>query len=132
MNCEIYCQKHHQPHLGFGDETTACIPCIEDILAKDGERIAGYFTMAISQSDKAVEIQQAIQSWLEDINLALPHVDLAELPLALQFLQTPRSLNIARTVVTYAQRMKMTPEEVIERVAREGAAIILPVELTEE
>lgn len=128
----MYCQKHQRPHMGFNDETTACMLCIEDIVERDGERIAGIFAAAVSQSDKASEIQQAIQNWLERINSILPSVSLSELPLVVRFLETPHALNIARAVVTYSQRMRITPEEVIKRVAKDGAGVILPPESIEE
>lgn len=128
----MYCQKHGQPHIGFEDETTACMRCIEDIVRENGERIAGILAAAVNQSDKALEIQRAIQNWLNRINSMLPSVSLAELPMVVRFLETPHVLNIARAVVTYSQRMKITPEEVIERVAKEGAGVILPSESGEE
>lgn len=128
----MYCQKHERPHTGFTDETTACVLCIEDVVKENGERIAGIFAAVISQSDKALEIQRDIQNWLERINFMLPSVDLSESPLAVRFLKTPHALNIARAVVIYSQRMKIAPEEVIKRVAKEGAGIILPTEFIEE
>ena len=30
----VYCKKHNRPHLGFIDNSTACIPCIEEIAAE--------------------------------------------------------------------------------------------------
>lgn len=122
----MYCQKHQRPHLGFEDETTACISCIEEMLEKDGERIAGMFAAAVSRSEKAPEIQQAIQDYLEEISSTLPRVSLAELPLATMFLSTPHALNTTRPIITYALRMKITPEEVIEKVAKEGPEVIFP------
>lgn len=128
----MYCQKHERPHIGFDDETTACIPCIEEILERDGEKIAGSFTMAISQSDKASEIQQGIENWLAKINEAFSKVDLADLPLAERYKSTPYAVNISRAVVSYSQRMGITPEEAIERVIKEGVGVILPPDLTED
>ncbi len=122
----MYCQKHQRPHLGFEDETTACAACIEETLAKDGERIAGMFAVAVSQSEKAPQIKQAITDYLEEINLMLPRVDLADLPLAVMFLSTPHALNATRPIIAYALRMEMTPEEVIQKVAKEGPEVIFP------
>lgn len=128
----MYCQKHERPYKGFNDETMACMMCIEDIVKKDGERIAGIFAAAVSKSDKASEIQKAIENWLGRINFMLPGVSLAELPLAVRLLEKPHALNVVWEVVTYSQRMKITPEEVIERVAKEGVGVILPLKSTEE
>lgn len=122
----MYCKKHERPHIGFEDETTACMLCIEDIVRKNGERIAEIFAATISQLDKAPEIQRDIRNWLNKTNSMLSGVSLAELPLAVRFLKTPHALNIARAVVTYSQRTKITPEEVIGRVAKEGVGVILP------
>lgn len=122
----MYCLKHERPHLGFEDETTACVMCIEEALQTNGERIAGMFAAAISQSEKKHEIRQAIEEWLEEIEEMLPSVSLADLPIAARFLETPYALNIARAIVTYAQRKKITLEEVIKKVAEEGPGVILP------
>lgn len=126
----MYCQKHDRPHLGFEDETTACIDCIEETLEKDGERIAGMFAAAISQSEKAPEIKQAIKDWFEEIEESLGHTDLVGLPLATRFLESSQALNITRAIVTYSQRKKITPKEVIKKVAEEGICVILPWENT--
>jgi len=129
---DTYCQKHERAHLGFEDGTTACTSCIEEMLVKDGERIAGMFAAAVGRSEKAPEIRQAINEWLEEIDSMLPKISLAELPLAIKFLETPHALNITRAIVTCAQRMNITPEKVIEKVAKEGPKVILPLEFTEE
>ncbi|MDO8498922.1 MAG: hypothetical protein Q7S44_04000 [bacterium] len=50
----------------------------------------------------------------------------------MRFQRAPQALNISRAVVSYAQRMRVTPEEVIERVAKEGAGVILPRDFTAE
>ena len=129
----MYCQKHQRPHLGFEDETTACISCIEEIVEKDGEKIAGSFAAAIERSDKASEIRRSIGEWLATTQSMIEGgVDLVDLPLAMRFQRTPQALNISRAVVTYSQRIRITPEEVIERVAKEGAGVILPPEFTED
>lgn len=129
----MYCQKHEHPHTRFNDETTACTTCIKDIATKDGERIAGIFAAAVSKSDKAAEIQEAIRNWIGRINLMIPGASLAELPPAVRILGTPYVLNnIVWEVVTYSQRMKIPPEEVIKRVAKEGAGVILPRGSTEK
>jgi len=125
---DVYCLTHKRSHLGFVDETTICTLCVEEILEKDGERIAGRLAAAISVSDKALESQQAIRRWLTGVRFDLPIVSSVELPSVVRFLNTPYALNIARAVVAYSQRMRFTPEEVIEMVAIEGAGVILPPE----
>jgi hypothetical protein len=30
-----YCKKHKRPHLGFFDDTTACVLCVEEIVAEN-------------------------------------------------------------------------------------------------
>lgn len=110
----MYCLKHQRPHLGFTDETTACIPCIEEKVQEEGEKIAGQFSGRISTSEKEAQIQEEIREWLELLDLGARTVSLAELPLALLVRQTPQALNISRAIITYSMRMKMSPEEVIE------------------
>lgn len=128
----MYCQKHERPHIGFEDETTACIPCIEEILEKDGEKIAGSFAAVISGTDKAEEIPTDIQDWIDEVDDALSGFDLADLPAAMRILRTPYAVNIARALICYSERKKITPDEVIQRVAKEGAGVILYPCLTEK
>ncbi len=128
----LYCQKHNRPHLGFDDGTTACIPCIEEILERDGERIAGSLAVAISQSEQGPEIQRGLENWLRNIHQKLLRVDLADLSVALRYKNTPYAVNISRAVVSYSERMRMTPEEAIAKIAQEGVGVILPPDLTED
>ncbi len=123
---EFYCLTHQRPHLGFPDSTSACMICIDEAVEQDGERLAGIFGVVIDRSSRAQEIQEAIQGWQRQIESMFPHVSLADLPLAIQWKGTPFSLNVIRTVVTRAKRMRVTPEEVINLVAQEGPEVILP------
>ncbi|MBI4036518.1 hypothetical protein HY386_01395 [Candidatus Daviesbacteria bacterium] len=100
--------------------------CIDEAVEQDGERLAGIFGVVIDRSSRAQEIQEAIQGWQRQIESMFPHVSLADLPLAIQWKGTPFSLNVIRTVVTRAKRMRVTPEEVINLVAQEGPEVILP------
>lgn len=34
----LFCKKHQKPHIGFSDGTTACIYCIEEMVAKNQEK----------------------------------------------------------------------------------------------
>lgn len=122
----MYCQRHQRPHLGFDDETSACMICIDEQVEKDGERIVGQLSGTISRSEHKEEIKRDIDEWLQLIEWNLPNADLGDLPLAIKYIQTPHTLNIARAVVTYSQRMRVTPEEVIERVGKDGTSLILP------
>lgn len=122
----MYCLKHQTPHLGFVDDTSACRDCIEEKVHSEGERIAGLFSGAVERSDKRQQIEKAINEWLELVNLSMRSASLADLPLAMLVKQTPQALNISRAIITYASRMKITPEEVIEKVSQEGAQVILP------
>lgn len=125
----MYCEKHQRPHQGFMDETTACIPCIEEILKQDGEKIAGSFAVAVAGSDKASEIQAAIRVWSERLESGLSNVSLIELPGFIDLIRTKHPVRVARLVVTYSQRMHMTPDEAIKKVVEEGPDIILPPSL---
>ena len=121
-----YCVEHHTPHLGFFDGTSACRDCIEGIVQGNGEKIAGIFAASVASSEKAGEIQAAINEWLDDLYEATHNVTLGDLQLAVLVDRTPHSLNISRAIITRAQRMHMTPEEVIDQVCLEGPEVILP------
>jgi hypothetical protein len=34
----LFCKKHQKPHIGFSDGTTACIYCIEEMVAKNQKK----------------------------------------------------------------------------------------------
>lgn len=34
----LYCEKHERPHIGFDDQTTACVICIEELVKQEGHR----------------------------------------------------------------------------------------------
>ena len=126
----VYCTRHNSPHVGFYDETTACRRCIDDLTRDYGEKIAGTFAAKVFESELRDQIQDDINAWLEFLEgPAIMGIDLTDLRLAIQIIETPHALHVSRAIFTYAQRLKITPEEVIDKVAAEGAQIILPIDI---
>lgn len=120
----LYCQKHQRPHLGFQDETSACLDCIEDIVLAEGEKIAGKLTGRVSVSLKREEIEFDIMEWADLMMESSRRAGLSDLTLAMKVRQTPHALNVARLIITKAQRMNIGPEDVIEQVTRMGSKVI--------
>ena len=73
-----------------------------------------------------MDIENAVREYLDSLHAGIRNADLGELSLALLVSQTPDAQNVARTIITRAQRTKILPIKVIEQVVKEGPEIILP------
>lgn len=120
----MFCSKHQRPHLGFMDETSACLRCIDEQVAAEGEKIAGALTGRLISSDKREEVEVTLNDWYESMMVESRYVGMADLSMALKVRRATHATNIARLVVTKAQRMNIEPEDVIEQVARMGPRVI--------
>jgi hypothetical protein len=71
----LYCDKHERPHVGFEDETTACLLCIEEFVKREEHR-AHQVAMEIRNSldhdckeelEEAAEVASALTNWDDDV-----------------------------------------------------------------
>src|SRR3989344_259200 len=107
----IYCEKHDSPHTGFsGDETTACLRCIEEEVQ--------------TKKEAAEEVYARICG-------TLPQEELDELK---EFAEDSRvitgddeSASVFRFVMTTAHRLKLPWDQVVVMtLERRSAQLILP------
>lgn len=99
---DIYCKVHKRPHLGFVDDTTACIVCVEETVR---EHFAG-----------AEETMRKILALLDNEEEKEELFGLIE-PLSI-LTRTTQAGCVLRFVVTRALRLRLTIDAVIEEVMR--------------
>lgn len=107
----VYCKKHRKPHLGFIDDTTACIYCIEEIVTENRHREASIF------------------------NNLREHLPTEELNRLLEWSLASSSITgnsqktcILRAITTKAKRSNKSIEEVLEKIIEaKSVESILPL-----
>lgn len=102
-NSSVYCKKHSQPHLGFMDDnSTACMPCIEDMAAeKQNEKVLIF-----------AKILEAIP--LEEKERLL---DWATTIASIKYER--KATSVLRALATKALRLKKTVEEMIIQIVND-------------
>jgi len=114
QNCtertDAYCKKHERIHLGFGDNTTACVSCIEGRVNKDGHQIYESFSSALQESHRRVEIQDDLMDWASLSSLITGD---------------PEETCVARAIVTVSERKNITVEEIIPETLDKGSDYLL-------
>ncbi len=102
-----YCTKHHVPHLGFTDGTTACQQCIEELVVAHREdaprwceRIREALTLPLEEDgmDGHEEFQEIVEA-AETSSLVTGDDE---------------AIAVLRFIVTKALRLHHSPEQVIE------------------
>lgn len=115
LNCAIkhgiYCKKHECPHTGFsGDETTACLRCIEEEVQEKkevAEEVYGRICGALPQEEL-----DELQEFAEDSSVITGDDE---------------SVSVLRFVMTTAHRLKLPWDQVVVMILeRRSAALILP------
>ncbi|MBI2003644.1 MAG: hypothetical protein HYS78_01565 [Parcubacteria group bacterium] len=107
----IYCEKHECPHTGFsGDETTACLRCIEEevqMKKEVAEEVYARICGALPQEEL-----DGLQEFAEDSSVITGDDE---------------SVSVFRFVITTAHRFKLPWDQVVVQILeRRSAAIILP------
>jgi hypothetical protein len=106
-----YCKKHKRPHLGFIDGTTACIYCIEEMVAENRQKEINIF----SNLRKYLPIEEVdrLLKWAEASSLITG--------------TSPRTC-ILRAIATKAKRSNLSIEEVLEKIIEaKSVELILPL-----
>ncbi len=105
-----YCQKHHKPHFGFEDGSTACQDCIEEMIEQEQPRTdewAEKLRQGLGESHYAVLIQAA--------------------EIAIDIVGGPITIAVLRFIATRARRENLSFQEVVDRALSEKtAAFIVP------
>lgn len=106
-----YCKKHKRPHLGFADDdTTACMICIEEMIARERSKEAYIFN----------RLKEALP--LEDLKYLLEWADLAA-----SITGNSRLTCILRDIVTKALRRQVSIEEIVKQILQtKSVDVILP------
>lgn len=94
-----YCKKHRKPHLGFIDDTTACIYCIEEMVAENRHKETRIFSnlrehLPIEEFNRLLEWSFASSS----------------------ITGNSQKTCILRAIVTKAKRNNQSIEEVLEKI----------------
>lgn len=107
----MFCTDHERPHIGFEDDTTACLSCIEEEVAQKGGEISLIFFGEITKSTKKEEIIRAMENYVETTSIIT---------------ESPKIHCVARAIVTAALRSGRSTDEVISQTAQEGPAVLFP------
>lgn len=112
-NSSVYCKKHRRPHLGFIDNTTACIYCIEEMVAKNQHK--------------------EINIWY-DLRQKLPTEEFDRImewaTISSSITSDSRKTCILRAIVTKAKRNNQSIEEVLEKIIKaKSVESIFPSEI---
>ena len=107
----IYCEKHQSPHTGFtGDNSTACLRCIEDEVQKKkevAEEVYGQICGALHQKEL-----DELQEFAENSSVITGDDE---------------SISVFRFVMTTAHRLKMPWDQVVVQILEQrSTALILP------
>jgi len=99
-NSSAYCKKHNRPHLGFMDDnSTACILCIEEIVAQKENEEVFIFDKILEAIP--LEEKKRLLDWATAI-ASIKH--------------EREATSVLRAVVTKALRLKRTVEETVAQV----------------
>ncbi|TRZ64489.1 MAG: hypothetical protein D4Q79_01395 [Spirochaetia bacterium] len=110
-NSPAYCKKHGRPHLGFmGDDTTACILCIEELTAEKENEEMSVFNEIL----EAIPLEK--RKRLLDYAITISSIK-----------YECEATSVLRAVATKALRLKKTVEEIVIQIVNEKSAeSILP------
>lgn len=108
---DMFCTNHQRPHIGFEDDTTACVSCIEEEVAQKGGEISLLFFGEITKSAKEKEIIRAMKNYVETTSAIMA---------------SPKIHCVARAIVTAALRSGRSTDEVISQTVQEGPAVLFP------
>lgn len=103
-------QKTLKAHLGFIDDTTACIDCMEDKVFRQGFRIYKSFNDALQESPNGAEIKSEIMEWAT---------------VSAQVTRSPEEICIARSIVSVSERRGLPVDEVIQETVERGSGFLL-------
>lgn len=121
LNCAeqsgVYCLIHGRPHIGFEDETTACLVCIEEKVRDEGSKVIVEFFQRIKDSTQKEDIFKGLESWSNFLSTEMGLSDQSE--------------NVARAIITAAFRFNKSSQEIIDQVSKEGLDLIIPPSVME-
>ncbi|MEK7635500.1 MAG: hypothetical protein AAB405_00180 [Patescibacteria group bacterium] len=106
---EAYCLRHEIPNLGFSNATTACRLCIEEKVEHLGEKIANEYFCELLKGLPMTEFKE-VYDWFETVSIMRDEA-------------IERS--ILRGIITYAERHKKHPNEVVAEMIKTCNTIIL-------
>ncbi|KPJ56858.1 hypothetical protein AMJ49_03535 [Parcubacteria bacterium DG_74_2] len=107
----VYCKKHRKPHLGFIDDTTACVACIEEMVAKNRPKEINIYNN-LRQNLPSAEFERLLD-WA-DVSSFIT--------------KNSRKTCILRAIATRAIRSKQDIEAVFEKIMNDKSVnYILPL-----
>lgn len=104
----VYCQMHQVPHTGFGDDTTACLRCVNEKAAECesfGEELLRTVRAQIS-----LEEREELEDWLDRVSWIT---------------EATEELSLMRVVVARAFRSHVPIEAIERRILEEKSIRIL-------
>lgn len=108
----VYCKKHRRPHLGFIDDTTACIVCIKELVAKNRKQKEGIYR-SLRQNLPEEEFKRIIE-WAR---------------VSSSLTGDPIRTCILRAIATRAMRSKQDITSVLDKILQDKSVeCILPLE----
>ena len=108
-----FCKKHEKPHLGFVDHTTACIDCIEEIVAENRHQETHIFNTLVEKFPK--EEYERILEWANILS-SITHDSIKTCML--------------RAIATRAKRSNQSITEVLEEIVEnKSVEHILPLDV---
>lgn len=109
----VYCKKHRKPHLGFIDDTTACIYCIEEMVAENRHKEISIFNNL--RQELTTEEFERLLEWATIVS---------------SITGNSRKNCILRAIATKAKRSNHSIEEVLEKIIEaKSVESILPLEV---
>lgn len=105
-----FCKEHKGPHIGFEDESTACVHCINKRVENEWEEVSQNFFKEVSSSENRGEILTLIEEWNTDSS---------------RITHQPLEINLARAIITRSERLNVGTDEVIKQTCEEGGAVIV-------
>lgn len=114
---KVYCLEHRRPHIGFDDNTSACVECIETELDENAEDIYESFVSKMSSDKKNKVALLVVHRWaMKSSDVRGEEIEKA----------------LARSIVTVSKRFNIEPNEVIKKTADKGASVLLPAQIIRE
>lgn len=105
-----YCNKHSSVHIGFADNTSACVNCIENIIDNDALQIYESFSKSLEGTQKEFEILEELNEWAS---------------ISSQITGDPKWISIVRSIVTVSERKAISVDDVIEKTLEKGSIFLL-------
>lgn len=110
-NSPAYCKKHNKSHLGFIDDTTACIGCIEEMVAENRHKETIIWN--VLRQKLPTEEFERLSEWATASSLITGN---------------SQRTCILRAIATRAKRSNQSIEEVLEKIIEaKSVESILPL-----